>query len=182
MTNRSGAVLPPRVVVVDCSHTTQIRRVSQRNAWDAHTIEAVIRSQSPRVQRLAAADVVLYEVHVKGYTMRHPGVPDHLRGTYAGFARDLAASDGDRQHLLLVARGDNDLPPFGRRICLHLDLDAPPLRTWTLSQPIEDCSVHSPELCAVLEEIIREWGVGAVLVSSLIDFSTIGRDAGTGFG
>lgn len=49
-----------RVVVVDCSHTTQIRRVSQRNAWDAHTIEAVIRTQSPRVQRLAAADAVLF--------------------------------------------------------------------------------------------------------------------------
>lgn len=84
------------------------------------------------------------------------------------FARDLAAGDDARQHLLLVARGDGDLPPFGRRVCLHLDLDAPPLRTWTLSQPIEDCSFHSPELAAVLDEIIREWGVGAVLASSLI--------------
>jgi isoamylase len=26
---------------------------------------------------------VLYEMHVKGFTMRHPGVPDRLRGTYA---------------------------------------------------------------------------------------------------
>jgi isoamylase len=32
------------------------------------------------------SDTVLYEVHVKGATMRHPGVPEHLRGTYAGFA------------------------------------------------------------------------------------------------
>jgi len=29
---------------------------------------------------------VLYEVHVKGFTARHPGVPPELRGTYAGFA------------------------------------------------------------------------------------------------
>ena len=29
---------------------------------------------------------VIYEVHVKGFTMRHPDVPDHLRGTYAGLA------------------------------------------------------------------------------------------------
>lgn len=29
---------------------------------------------------------VIYEVHVKGFTMQHPGVPDQLRGTYAGLA------------------------------------------------------------------------------------------------
>jgi len=29
-------------------------------------------------------DTVIYEVHVKGFTMSHPGVPKPLRGTYAG--------------------------------------------------------------------------------------------------
>ena len=29
---------------------------------------------------------VIYEVHVRGFTMRHPDVPEHLRGTYAGLA------------------------------------------------------------------------------------------------
>ena len=29
---------------------------------------------------------LLYEVHVKGFTQRHPRVPEHLRGTYAGLA------------------------------------------------------------------------------------------------
>jgi glycogen operon protein len=28
---------------------------------------------------------IIYETHVKGFTMRHPDVPEHLRGTYAGF-------------------------------------------------------------------------------------------------
>ncbi|KWW99565.1 Glycogen debranching enzyme [Carbonactinospora thermoautotrophica] len=32
------------------------------------------------------ADTVIYELHVRGFTMRHPDVPDHLRGTYAGLA------------------------------------------------------------------------------------------------
>ncbi len=27
---------------------------------------------------------VIYEVHVKGFTARHPEVPDHMRGTYSG--------------------------------------------------------------------------------------------------
>jgi glycogen operon protein len=31
-------------------------------------------------------ETVLYECHVKGLTMRHPGVPEALRGTYAGMA------------------------------------------------------------------------------------------------
>jgi isoamylase len=30
------------------------------------------------------ADTVFYEAHVKGLTMRHPDVPENLRGTYAG--------------------------------------------------------------------------------------------------
>ena len=31
-------------------------------------------------------EAIIYEMHVKGLTMRHPGVPDELRGTYAGIA------------------------------------------------------------------------------------------------
>ncbi|MGH8969810.1 MAG: glycogen debranching protein GlgX [Actinomycetes bacterium] len=31
-------------------------------------------------------DTVLYELHVRGFTMRHPTVPHALRGTYAGLA------------------------------------------------------------------------------------------------
>ena len=38
------------------------------------------------------ADTVIYEVHVKGFTMRHPGVPEELRGTFAGMAHDAALS------------------------------------------------------------------------------------------
>ena len=34
------------------------------------------------------ADTVLYEAHVKGLTMRHPGVTPALRGTYAGLASE----------------------------------------------------------------------------------------------
>ena len=31
-------------------------------------------------------ETVIYEVHVKGFSTRHPDVPEHLRGTYAGLA------------------------------------------------------------------------------------------------
>ena len=36
------------------------------------------------------ADTVLYELHVKGFTRRHHGVPSELRGTYGGVASDAA--------------------------------------------------------------------------------------------
>jgi glycogen operon protein len=37
-------------------------------------------------------ETILYEVHVKGFTMRHPDVPPELRGTYAGLGHDAATS------------------------------------------------------------------------------------------
>jgi glycogen operon protein len=36
------------------------------------------------------AETVIYELHVKGFTQRMPGVRDDLRGTYAGLASDAA--------------------------------------------------------------------------------------------
>jgi isoamylase len=36
------------------------------------------------------SDTIIYEVHVKGFTMRHTGVPPRLRGTYAGLAHEAA--------------------------------------------------------------------------------------------
>ena len=41
------------------------------------------------------AQTVIYELHVKGFTALHPGVPEALRGTYAGLAHPAAV-----QHLV----------------------------------------------------------------------------------
>ncbi len=38
------------------------------------------------------ADTVIYEVHVKGFTMAHPGIPPAIRGTYAGLGHEVAIS------------------------------------------------------------------------------------------
>jgi glycogen operon protein len=48
----------------------------------------------PKLQH-ALADTILYEVHVRGFTATHPGVPKELRGTYAGLAHEAAL-----QHLV----------------------------------------------------------------------------------
>jgi isoamylase len=43
-----------------------------------------------RRPRIPAQDTVIYELHVKGFTARHPDVPEALRGTYAGLAHPAA--------------------------------------------------------------------------------------------
>jgi glycogen operon protein len=43
-----------------------------------------------RPPRTPWSQTVIYELHVKGFTARHPGVPKHLRGTYAGLVAPAA--------------------------------------------------------------------------------------------
>jgi glycogen operon protein len=46
--------------------------------------------EGDRSPRIPFADTVIYETHVKGFTMRHPEVREDLRGTYAGLASEPA--------------------------------------------------------------------------------------------
>jgi isoamylase len=39
---------------------------------------------------LGYAESIVYETHVKGFTMRHPDIPPEIRGTYAGLAHEAA--------------------------------------------------------------------------------------------
>ncbi|HVS29955.1 MAG TPA: glycogen debranching protein GlgX [Thermoanaerobaculia bacterium] len=46
--------------------------------------------RNDRNPRIPWHRTIIYEVHVKGFTMRHPGIPEDLRGTYAGLAHPAA--------------------------------------------------------------------------------------------
>ena len=46
--------------------------------------------EGDRPPRTPWSETVIYEMHVKGFTMRHPEVRDDLRGTYAGLASEPA--------------------------------------------------------------------------------------------
>ena len=58
-------------------------------------------------------DTVIYEVHVKGFTQRHPDIAEGLRGTYAGLvsAAGPRAPDPPRRHRGRAAAG----PPARQR-------------------------------------------------------------------
>ena len=64
---RNSAAYVPRGVVVD-----------ERFDWGAD-----------RPLRRPLSESVIYETHVRNLTMRLPGVPSHLRGTYAGLAHPV---------------------------------------------------------------------------------------------
>ncbi|CAB0654714.1 glycogen debranching enzyme GlgX [Corynebacterium diphtheriae] len=64
-----------------------------RNTEDSleHTMKSVVVNpffdwSSDRSPNTPYNETVIYEAHVKGMTMRHPDVPESLRGTYAGLA------------------------------------------------------------------------------------------------
>ncbi|HSO97315.1 MAG TPA: glycogen debranching protein GlgX, partial [Solirubrobacteraceae bacterium] len=46
--------------------------------------------EGDRLPRIPFADTIIYEAHVKGFTMQHPDIREDLRGTYAGLASDAA--------------------------------------------------------------------------------------------
>ncbi|MET8214433.1 glycogen debranching protein GlgX [Streptomyces hirsutus] len=65
----------------------------RRNDLDSapHTMTSVVVNPyfdwgDDRLPRTEYHHTVIYEAHVKGLTMRHPGLPEELRGTYAGLA------------------------------------------------------------------------------------------------
>lgn len=55
-------------------------------------VDNVFNWDNDRAPRTSWRNTVIYEAHVKGFTMRHPEVLENLRGTYAGLASRAAIS------------------------------------------------------------------------------------------
>jgi isoamylase len=66
---RDSARFMPKCVVVDPDFDWTAETNRQNVHWD---------------------ETIIYETHVKGFTKKHPDVPENLRGTYAGFGSEPA--------------------------------------------------------------------------------------------
>jgi glycogen operon protein len=55
-------------------------------AGRCQVVDSAFSWDDDRPPRIPWEDTVIYEAHVKGLTVRHPEVPEQLRGTYAGLA------------------------------------------------------------------------------------------------
>ncbi|MFE0454797.1 glycogen debranching protein GlgX [Streptomyces sp. NPDC058914] len=95
--NPSKLLLDPYARAVDGqidNHASLFERAGDRpDPKDSagHTLLGVVTDPAfdwgdDRSPRLAYADTVIYEAHVRGLTRTHPDVPPELRGTYAGLA------------------------------------------------------------------------------------------------
>lgn len=81
----------------DAQHTGDLDlRDNAAHALKARVVEE--RSSGQRVSHLHVPldRTVLYELHVKGFTQQHPGVPETLRGRFAGLASDAAIAHFQR--------------------------------------------------------------------------------------
>ncbi|MGO1560285.1 Glycogen debranching enzyme [Actinomycetales bacterium JB111] len=98
-------------------------------------------------------DTVIYEAHVRGLTMRLPGVPAHLRGTYAGLAHPATID-----HLTELGVSAIELLP------IHAKMDEPHLTGLGLTNywGYNTLGWFAPEP-SYATEAARRAGPGAVL-------------------
>src|SRR4030095_9624528 len=56
----------------------------------ARVVDSAFDWQCDKLPRTPWHETVVYELHVKGFTKQHHGVPEEVRGTYAGLASPVA--------------------------------------------------------------------------------------------
>ncbi len=56
----------------------------------AAVVDSAFTWGDDRPPRTPWHNTVIYEMHVRGFSQRHPGVPEHLRGTYEALTTDAA--------------------------------------------------------------------------------------------
>ena len=88
------------------------------------------------------------------------------------FVRDLVAADIARHHLVLIARGNSPRRCYGESLEL-VDgaFSTPALRSLVLPDPIRSTTLGDATYKAFLDELLHDFHVDAVMVSSLIGHS-----------
>lgn len=78
----------------------------------------------------------------------------------------------DRDHDNLVLKSVGSWGAFGSELHLYRRIDEPmPLKKWQLSPPIKSTTPYDVGYRAVLAEILNEYGIGRIFISSLIGHS-----------
>jgi isoamylase len=79
----------PHRVLLD-PYARQLAGAVSAGAGRSRVVDPAFSWGDDRPPRTPWQDSVIYELHVKGFTQRHPGVPEQLRGSYAGLASPAA--------------------------------------------------------------------------------------------
>ena len=98
----------------------------------------------------------------------------HIMHSWGGgierWVHDYCTAEPDRVHLVLKASGVRGL--YGQWLALYQwPQSETPLRVWELASPIRATAVHHSDYQQILREIVEQYLVDAVMVSSLIGHS-----------
>ena len=93
-----------------------------------------------------------------------------LGGGSVTWLRDFCLADSDRKNLILKSFTENSAMGCGIALYAHVQ-DEVPLKMWHFSDQIQATVVTHPEYSQALAEIIAEFRVDALLVSSVIGHS-----------
>ncbi|GAA0608578.1 glycogen debranching protein GlgX [Sporichthya brevicatena] len=96
-------------------------------------------------------ETVLYEVHVRGFTMRHPDIPPELRGTYAGLAHPAAI-----EHLQKLGVTAVELMPIHQFVHDQILVDRG-LRNYWGYNSIAFLAPHSAYSAWGVEQVVSEF-------------------------
>ncbi len=171
----AGGQLPDAIAGAVCDHLSIARPPLQmrgpaapadpRHPPPAHPLDVVrarwhaLRAESPAHPGSDGRPVVLHVMHGWG-------------GGVERWVRDLAAADTAHCHLALVAHGDTARRRYGEHLSLRFPADdRGALRAWPLARPIAATVDASSEYRAILADVVRDFAVDAVVVSSLIGHS-----------
>ncbi|HET9719760.1 MAG TPA: glycogen debranching protein GlgX [Solirubrobacteraceae bacterium] len=88
----AGNVLPYVPGATEACDLTPDDRDDAAAVPKAVVIDDAFDWEDDRLPQVPFADTIIYETHVKGFTMRHPDVREDLRGTYAGLASEPAVA------------------------------------------------------------------------------------------
>jgi GT2 family glycosyltransferase/glycosyltransferase involved in cell wall biosynthesis len=132
--------------------------------------------RSPPLQAVAALRPALHSRRVPQW----PGLDGrpvllHVVHGWGGgverFVTDLIDADDAHAHLILRADSAPSEGLAARSLSLLSRFDEAPLRQWPLNLPIARCAARHDEYRAVLETVCAEFGVAAVMLSSLVGHS-----------
>jgi len=140
---------------------------------DAPDQRAALGHLRAAIDRLAAEDETA-PLPLFGFSAR-PVVLHVSHDWGGGVARwidDLVAADTEHDHLVLSSAGRTDGTVHGQRLKLYVaGAGHGCVREWTLSPAISGTAIEHSHYREILEAVIRRFGVGRIIVSSLIGHS-----------
>ena len=99
-------------------------------------------------------------------------IAHHWGGGVARWIDDVVAGDDHGHHLVLAARGHTDGKVHGQRLCLYAaGATRGLIDEWVLSPAIAATATSHDHYRALLKRITERYGIGRVIISSLIGHS-----------